>query len=73
MKPGYSKLLINDVVMPSTGATSFVTGSDMNMMAIFAAVERSESHWRQLLQQAGFKIVKIWPGVPESVIEAELA
>ena len=24
------------------------------------------------LKSAGFKIIKVWPGVPESVIEAEL-
>jgi hypothetical protein len=36
-------------------------------------MERSESQWHSLLEAAGLKIVKIYPGIPESVIEAELA
>lgn len=73
MKAGYSKLLINDIVLPSKGATRFATQSDINMMALFTASERSAADWQRLLELAGMKIFKIWPGVPESVIEAELA
>lgn len=73
MKPGYSKLLINDMVLPSKGATRYATQSDINMMSLFTASERSAADWERLLGLAGLKIVKIWPGVPESVIEAELA
>ena len=73
MKPGYSKLLINDIVLPDKGATRFATQSDINMMALLAAVERSEGQWRALLERAGLRIVKVWQGTPESVIEAELA
>lgn len=73
MKPGYSKILINDVVLPNKGVPAMPTESDIAMMACFAAMERSESQWRSLLESAGLKIVKIWQGVSESVIEAELA
>ncbi len=73
MKRNYSKLLISDVVLPDKGATSWPTESDFAMMSLLAAMERSESQWHSLLERAGMKIVKIWPGVPESVVEAELA
>lgn len=73
MKPGYSKLIINDIVLPDKGAPRFATSSDMSMMSLLASIERSAGHWKQLLEQAGLKKVKIWPGGTESVIEAELA
>lgn len=72
MKPGYSKLLINDIVLPDVGATRFATQSDINMMALLAAMERSEAQWRRLLERAGLQVIKIWHGTPESVIEVEL-
>ena len=72
MKPGYSKITINDIVLPDQGASRFATVSDINMLALLAAVERSETQWQRLLDEAGLEIVKIWPGVPESVIEATL-
>ena len=72
MEAGHSKLIINDIVLPDQGATRFATQSDLNMLALLGAMERSESQWRQLLESAGLELVKIWPGTPESVIEAEL-
>ena len=73
MKPEYSRILINDIVLPNKGVTSWPTSSDMAMLALLSSLERSESQCQSLLKSAGLKIVKIWPGIPESVIEAELA
>ena len=72
MKPGYSKLLINDIVLPDKGATWFATISDIHMMSVLGAMERSEAQWQQMLESVGLKNIKIWLGVPESVIEAEV-
>ena len=75
LKKGYSKLLINEHVIPNQGAHWLSTAIDMVMMAGLSASERTEQQWRELLETAGFKIVKIWtydPGT-ESLIEAELA
>ncbi|KAL0764402.1 hypothetical protein CaCOL14_013037 [Colletotrichum acutatum] len=75
MKPGYSKLLINENVIPSIGADWQATALDMMMMTLFSSRERTEEQWRKLLEPAGLKIVKIWSageGV-ESLIECELA
>ncbi|WYZ42097.1 hypothetical protein EsH8_V_000992 [Colletotrichum jinshuiense] len=75
MKPGYSKLLLNENVIPPTGADWQTTALDMVMMTIFASRERTEEQWRNLLEPAGLRIFKIWSrgeGV-ESLIECELA
>jgi hypothetical protein len=71
---GYSKLLINENVIPDQGAHWLGTALDMVMMAKFSASERTEQNWRALLESAGFQIVKIWTYEPgtESLIEAEL-
>ena len=71
---GYSKLLINEHVMPDQGAHWLSTALDIVMMVKFSARDRTEYNWRALLDSAGFKIVKIWTCEPgtESLIEAEL-
>ncbi|GKZ23987.1 hypothetical protein AbraIFM66951_010240 [Aspergillus brasiliensis] len=74
MRPGYSKLLINEYVVPSLDAHFETTSLDMIMMSI-ASGERTEKHWTTLIESAGLKVVKIWTvqkGV-ESLIECELA
>ena len=72
---GYSKLLINENVIPDQGAHWLSTSLDMVMMSALSASERTEQDWQTLLESAGFKIVKIWTYEPgtESLIEAELA
>ncbi|KAL9010768.1 MAG: hypothetical protein Q9173_004327 [Seirophora scorigena] len=74
MAPGYSKMIINDIVMPQRGASSFATNQDLLMMSIFSSLERTEQLWRDLLHAAGLKILRIWSteGAVESVIEAVL-
>ncbi|KAJ5835419.1 Winged helix-turn-helix transcription repressor DNA-binding [Penicillium robsamsonii] len=74
MRPGYSKLLVNENVIPDTGAYWETTSLDLIMMEIGSG-ERTERQWHALLESAGLKIVKIWTaqrGV-ESLIECELA
>lgn len=74
MKPGYSKLLVNENVIPDTGAYWETTSLDIIMMQIGSG-ERTERQWRALLESAGLKVVNIWTaqrGV-ESLIECELA
>ncbi|KAJ2889959.1 hypothetical protein MKZ38_002720 [Zalerion maritima] len=75
MKPGYSKILINDNVIPKTRAYWEISGFDITMMAIFSSMERTEEEWVELLEaRAGLRIVKIWGGGRgvESLIECEL-
>ncbi len=75
MKPGYSRLLINENVIPNTDAWWEATGLDILMMIGFCASERTESDWRHLLEDmCGLKIIKIWSGGRgvESLIECEV-
>ncbi|KAK7935644.1 hypothetical protein PG985_001139 [Apiospora marii] len=74
MKPGYSRLLIVDVVLPAMGASAIQAGLDVSMMGLLSAKERTQRMWEELLSGAGLRILKIWkdPKRLESVIEAEL-
>lgn len=75
MKPGYSKILINENVIPRTNAYWETTALDMVMLAYFSSKERTEEDWNKLISDAGLKITKIWSGGKgvESLIEVELA
>lgn len=75
MRPGYSKLLINENVVPNRNAWWETSALDINMMALLSASERTERDWYELVEgKAGLKIVKIWSGGRgvESLIEVEL-
>jgi hypothetical protein len=75
MKPGYSKLLVNEWIVPGRKASRFMNIEDMNMMAL-SGMERTESQHREVLEAAGLKITEIFYAndtVSESVIEAMIA
>ncbi|KAI0471008.1 O-methyltransferase [Xylariaceae sp. FL0804] len=76
MERGYSRLLVHEIVLGDVAPQSIRTTSDITMMALFSAGERSETQWRDLLAAAGLRVVRLWSsptGSSESVIEAELA
>ena len=78
MRPGYSKVLIFECVIPRTGAHWEATAEDLLMMMQMSALERTEDDWHRLVEGSGLglKIVKFWkcarPDV-ETIIECELA
>ena len=75
-KPGYSKLLIHEQIVPDVGASWKITAHDLIMMGNFASHERSYAQWKTLLESAGFKITGVWSSedpAAESVMEAVLA
>lgn len=67
-----SILLINEYVIPDTGAPFRHATFDVLMMYNCAGIERTLSQWSDLLDKAGFEIVQVWPGSQESVIEARM-
>lgn len=76
MKPGHSKLIVNEWIIPEVGPTKFMTAGDFNMMSGSSGMERTEALHREYLEKAGLKITKIFdPGdhISEAVIEAEVA
>jgi hypothetical protein len=75
MERGYSKLLINENVVPDVEAHWETTALDMMMLALLASKERTFRQWKHLLEdRAGLKIVNVWGGGNgvESLIECEL-
>jgi len=74
MKPGYSKVLINDIVIPTTGVSCYQAAMDCLVLQA-SANERTEAIWKKVVKDAGLKLVKIWPDGRgyESIIEAELS
>ncbi|KAF2197615.1 S-adenosyl-L-methionine-dependent methyltransferase [Delitschia confertaspora ATCC 74209] len=73
MEPGYSKLLINENVIPPKSADWQATALDMMMVTLLSAEERTEQSWRTLLEGAGLRILNIWKAAEgvESLIECE--
>lgn len=75
LKAGYSRVLLNEIVLSEKHPTIAATSMDMMMLAHFAVRERTEADWRAILDKAGLTLLRIYnyPGVAESVIEAELS
>ncbi|KAI0104310.1 S-adenosyl-L-methionine-dependent methyltransferase [Nemania sp. FL0031] len=75
MKPGYSKLLIHEHVVPPMGLDDEQTALDLIMMILLGAKERSAAQWSEVLEKkCGLKIVKIWTPINgvESIVECEV-
>ncbi|KAI0477477.1 S-adenosyl-L-methionine-dependent methyltransferase [Xylariaceae sp. FL0804] len=74
MKPGYSKILLSEWVMPASNTGLYAAAMDINMMALLNSLERTEAQWTHLLDAAGLKVVKFWScGVDtEGIVEATL-
>ncbi|KAI2780782.1 putative O-methyltransferase [Daldinia loculata] len=75
MKLGYSKLLVNEIIVPDRNPTWPVTSMDQLVFVLGAMGERTEARWEDILKRAGFKVVHIYSYEmgSESLIEAELA
>ena len=74
MNAGYSKVLINEFVVPDVGASDFITAIDLVMMGMSGGMGRTKSQWSNLLASAGLRFEKIWTlyDETESVVEAVL-
>lgn len=55
-----SLLLIDELVLPSTGASINAMQLDITMMAMLNAMERTQSHWTRLLGEVGLKITGVY-------------
>lgn len=61
-----SVLLINENVLPASNVPLYSAQLDLTMMVCFSSLDRTEKHFEELLDSAGFKLVKIWR--PEVII-----
>ncbi|KAF2772968.1 S-adenosyl-L-methionine-dependent methyltransferase [Teratosphaeria nubilosa] len=68
-----SRIFINDLILPDVGAPPFMAESDISMLALFSAKERSEAMWRRLVEAVGgLVVVGVWqaPGLMgEGIVE----
>ena len=78
MRPGYSKILLNEIVLPDHKCPANFAAADINMMSVLAGMERSRSHWIELIESVGLKVVAVHTspftedseGVVEVMLEA---
>jgi hypothetical protein len=74
MRPGYSKLLIHDLILPDSGAQEIQARFDLVMMTFNRGMERSKAQWSKLLEDARFVNIKLWEHFDhDGIIEAEIA
>ena len=55
-----SILLINENVLPADKVPLYPAMLDLHMMAMFSALDRTEKQFKELLDSAGFEVVKVW-------------
>ena len=70
-----SVILIDEMVIPKTGAHFHTTQMDMIMMMNFAAVERTEGEFRALIEEAGLWMNNVYiydESARHAVVEAVL-
>lgn len=75
MQVGYSKILLNEAIVPKTNCGSWFGAADINLMAVLGGMERTQNQWIDLLQSVDLEVVKIWNSPhegDESIIEAML-
>ena len=74
MRGGYSRLLLNENVIPATDCHPHLSALDLTMMTLFASQERTEKHWRELLGSEGLRLLAVHsiPSCLKSIVEAEL-
>ena len=74
MTKGYSKIYLNEWILPDVGCSLYEALLDVQMMIVLAGMERTRSQWQKLVQAAGLKIEKFWtpPGYGEGIIEVSL-
>jgi ubiquinone/menaquinone biosynthesis C-methylase UbiE len=66
------KVIIVDAVVPENNEPDFSKFFDLNMLVMTGGKERTEKEFAQLLNAAGFKLLRVIPmKVPASIIEAE--
>ncbi len=53
MTPGYSHLVVSEIVLLETGCTLFPALMDMQVLVLCAGMERTQMQWRLLLGKAG--------------------
>ena len=74
MLPGYSKLLVANIVLPDENVPLRQSGLGIAMLCMHSGSQRSEAEWQALLDEAGFHVIRVWKpkGDGDGIIEAEV-
>ncbi|KAJ5085976.1 hypothetical protein N7532_010747 [Penicillium argentinense] len=72
MKPGYSRLIIHEQILPDMNCDAEAAGMSIIMMVQMGALERTETQWRALLESVGLHTIQFnrAPVSGEGIIEA---
>lgn len=72
MEPGYSRLIINEYILPNTKCPLSYSSMSIMMTIQVGAYERTEQEWWDLLGSVGLTVVQVSypPEEGEGVIEA---
>ncbi|KAH8433789.1 uncharacterized protein LDX57_011423 [Aspergillus melleus] len=74
MEKGYSKLVLEEFILPDSGAGLLPVLLDMVVMVWCPGMERTCSQWEKFLKGSGLRVVKFWqPPDGQGIIEAEIA
>jgi demethylsterigmatocystin 6-O-methyltransferase len=68
-----SILLIDEMVIPSTGASPILMRLDLTMMTLFSSTERTVPQWHKLLAGARLELNQVWkydPDLEYSILQA---
>lgn len=71
-----SVLLIDEIIVPEVGAAHDAVTHDITMMSAFSGMERTETQFRDLLNEVGLKLMRTRiynEGPDEGVMEVRLA
>ena len=71
MTPGYSKILICDLILPDVGVTQREAALDWGMLTLHSGMERSKKQWMELAEQAGLTVERFWmpPGEGDGIVQ----
>jgi hypothetical protein len=74
MFPGYSTLLIHELILPNTGAAEIQARFDLVMVTLKGGSERSRTQWVKLLEDAGFCNIQLQEHLDhDGLVEAEVS
>ena len=72
MRPGYSRLIIHEQVIPEHGPHPWASVSDINQMWATASFGRTKEQWSALLKAAGLEEPKFYlPKSPSAAVAIE--
>jgi hypothetical protein len=75
MTKGYSKVLVNEMMIPNKGALWLTMAMDWTMMVLLSSRERMRVSLEDTIALCWLKVVKTWtdPSGAHGLIETELA